>query len=476
MTIESTAPEQTVQEPSGKACLLRGLCAGAVHLPGDPGYDEARTPWNVAVDQRPAAVAYPADADEVSDIVRAAAASGLRVAPQGTGHNAGALGPLEDAVLLRTSAMTGVEIDAERRVARVGAGTLWADVVEAAAAHGLAALHGSSPDVGVVGYSLGGGIGWYARELGLAANSVLGVDLVLGDGTQIRADAETNPDVFWAVRGGGGNFGVVTSMDLRLFPIQTAYAGMLLWDQDHAERVLRTWTAWTETAPNCVTTAFRMLNLPPMPELPPFLRGRQVVVIDGAVLADDERAQEVLADLRALEPELDTFARVPAAGLVRLHMDPEGPTPGVSASSVLADLPDAGIETFLALTGRGSGSSLLSAELRQLGGALARPAEGAGALAMVEGRFVLFGVAIAATPELGAQGHADAAALVDALSPYATGRAYLNFAEAPTEVRRSFPAETWLRLKGVRSATDPSGRIMANHPVPRLYENGLPTA
>jgi FAD/FMN-containing dehydrogenase len=471
MTIESAAQPEVAGTTADR---LRGLCAGAVHLPGDPGYDAARMPWNVSVDQRPAAVAYPANADEVSEVVRVAAACGLRVAPQGTGHNAGPLGPLQDTVLLRTSAMTGVHIDAERLVARVEAGVLWADVVEAAAAHGLAALHGSSPDVGVVGYSLGGGIGWYARELGMATNSVLGVDLVLGDGTQLHADADTNPDVFWAVRGGGGSFGIVTAMEFRLFDIATAYAGMLVWDQAHAEEVLRTWAAWAVDAPDCVTTSFRMMNLPPMPELPEFLRGRQLVVIDGAVLAEDARAEEVLADLRALEPEIDTFARVPSASLVRLHMDPEGPTPAVSASTLLADLPEAAVESFLALTGRGSGSTLLMAELRQLGGALGRPAEGAGALPMLDGRFALFAAAIAATPQMAAQGHADAVALVDALSSYSSGRDYLNFAESPVDVSASYPAETWRRLMGIRSAVDPSGVLRANHPVARLYETVSP--
>src|SRR6478672_1507986 len=479
MTIESSATAGSADharpEPSGRAHLLRGLCAGAVHLPGDPGYDEARMPWNVAVDQRPAAVAYPATADEVSEIVRAAAASGLKVAPQGTGHNAGPLGRLDDVVLLRTSGMTAVTIDPERRVARAEAGALWQDVVEAAAPYGLAALHGSSPDVGVVGYTLGGGIGWYARRLGMATNSVVAFELVLGDGTQVRADADTNPDVFWAARGGGGNFGIVTAIEFTLFEIETAYAGMMLWDQEHAEKVLRTWAAWTETAPDCATTSFRMMNLPPMPELPPFLRGRQLVVIDGAVLADDETAGEILAALRALDPEMDTVARVPAAGLVRLHMDPEGPTPAVSASTILAFLPDAAIETFLALTGRGSGSTLLAAELRQLGGALARPAEGAGALPMLDGKFVLFGVAIAMTPEMGARGHADATALVDAMRAYASGRDYLNFAEGSVDVSKSYPEETWLRLKGIRSAVDSEGTLLANHRVPCLYENGLPT-
>jgi hypothetical protein len=155
-------------------------------------------------------------------------------------------------------------------------------------------------------------------------------------------------------------------------------------------------------------------------------------------------------------------------------MDPEGPTPGVSASSMLSELSDEAISTYLAKAGPGSGSSLLSAELRQLGGALARPAEGAGALPMLDGKFVLFGVAIAMTPEMGAQGHADANALVDAMAAHSSGRDYLNFAESSVDVRKSFPLETWRRLKGIRSAVDPAGHLLANHPVPRFYEGGVP--
>ena len=469
MTTASTAPQTT------RAATLRGLCAGAIHLPGDPGYDEARMPWNVAVDQRPAAVAYPANADEVSAVVRAAAAAGLRVAPQGTGHNAGPLGPLDDVVLLRTSAMTAVEIDAERQIARVEAGAVWLDVVEPAAQAGLAALHGSSPDVGVVGYSLGGGLGWYARTLGLATNSVTAVELVIADGSKIRADEENNPELFWAVRGGGGSFGVVTALEFRLYPIESAYGGMLVWDQKDAEKVLRGWAEWSLDAPDEVTTAFRLLNVPPLPDIPEAFRNRQLVVIDGAVLDTDERAEKILAPLRALEPEMDMFARMPAAGLVRIHMDPEGPTPATSATSMLESLPESAIQTILATAGPESGTSLLMAELRQLGGAVGRPHPGAGALQQLEGQFILFAAAIAATPELEEKGYADARALVDALQPYATGRNYLNFAEKPVDVRASYPAETWRQLAGIRSAVDPQGVFLANHPVPRLYENGLPT-
>jgi FAD/FMN-containing dehydrogenase len=474
MTIESAPEPTTSAAPDLAAETLRGLCGGAVHLPGDDGYDAARQPWNLTVDQRPAAIAYPANADEVSEVVRIAGNAGLRTAPQATGHNAGPLGDLSDVVLLRTSAMTGITIDPEDKIARVEAGVLWYDVAEAAAAHGLATLHGSSPNVGVIGYSLGGGIGWYARELGMATNSVTAVELVLGDGTQLRADETENPDVFWAIRGGGGNFGIVTALEFKLFDIQTAYAGMLMWDQSHAEKVLPVWARWTETAPDCVTTSFRLLNLPPLPELPEFIRGRSLVVIDGAVLAEDAEAEQIIGELRALEPELDTFARVPALSLTRLHMDPEDPTPGVSSSSILDDLSEAAVETYLRVAGPGSGTTLLSAELRQLGGALARPADGAGALPMLDGKFVLFAVAVAMTPEMGAQGYADATALVDGMSSYSSGRDYLNFAEERVDMRKSFPLETWKRLKGIRSAVDPSGRIQANHAIPRFYEGGVP--
>jgi FAD/FMN-containing dehydrogenase len=460
MTSDSTLPRLA------GAPALRESCGGAVHLPGDPGYDTARMPWNVAVDQRPAAVAYPADASEVAGVVRAASSAGLRVAPQGTGHNAGPLAArLDDVVLLRTAAMTGVSIDANARIARVNAGALWLDGVEAAAPHGLAALHGSSPDVGIVGYSLGGGMGWYARSLGLQANSITAVELVTADGSVVRADADHETELFWALRGGGGNFGVVTALEFRLYPIETAHAGLLAFDWTRAEAVLRRWADWALDAPDSVTTSFRLLQLPPMPEIPEPFRGRQLAVIDGAVLADDERAAQILRPLRDLRPEIDTFATVPAESLVRLHMDPEGPTPAVSNTSMLSALPTDGIDTLLGAAGPDSGSSLFMVELRQLGGALARPHPGAGALPMLDGAFVLFAGTIAATPEMGAQGMIEAGGLIAAMSPYANVRTYLNFDENPTDTSRGYGAEEWSALRAIRSAVDPGGLFVANHAI-----------
>lgn len=465
MTIEST--------PAEGAAALRGLCDGAVHLPGDPAYDEACLAWNRAFVQRPAAVAFPATVADVSDVVRAAARAGLRVAPQATGHNAGPLGRLDGTVLLHTSRMRGATVDPVAGTARVEAGTLWIDVVETAARHGLAALHGSSPDVGVVGYSLGGGIGWYARKHGMATNSVTAVEMVLPDGSQVRADDRQNQELFWAVRGGGGSFGVVTALEHRLYPIRDAYAGMLVWNQHDAERVLRTWAPWSVDAPDEVTTSFRMLNVPDMPEVPEPIRGRQLAVVDGAVLGDDETAAAILADLRALGPEMDTFGRVPAAALARLHMDPEEPTPAMSAAALLRELPEEAVDAFLACTRPGSGTSLLMAELRQLGGALARPHEGAGALPKLEGQFAFYGVGIAATPEMGRKAQQDARGVVAALGPWTSPSRYLNFTEHPVEVREAYPPEAWMQLKGLRSAVDPDGVLHPNHPVPRLYEDGV---
>ncbi len=356
-------------------------------------------------------------------------------------------------------------MDPVRQVARVGSGVLWHDVVEAAAPHGLAALHGSSPDVGVAGYVLGGGIGWYARKHGLATNSLVAVELVTADGTLVRVDATAHPDLFWAVRGGGGSFGVVTAIELRLFPIADAYAGMLVWDLERAEEVLRTWATWSAAAPDEVTTSLRFMRFPPMPELPDFLRGRRLVIVDGAVLGDDALGQELIAPLRDLHPEMDTFARTPAPALARLHMDPEGPTPSVGGSVLLADLDAATVGTFLDAAGPQSPTTLLVSELRQLGGALGRPAPDGGALDRIDAGYVAFFVGIAASPELAAAGVADTDRVLAALAPHATGGTFLNLAERVVDPATGYPDRTWRRLRSVRAQHDPGRVFLANHPV-----------
>jgi FAD/FMN-containing dehydrogenase len=453
----------TVQQDL-RAAGLRGLCGGAVHLPGDAAYDMARAPWNLQVSDHPAAVAYPAFPDEVSEVVRTAAENGLSVAAQGTGHGAPALaGRLGDAVLLRTSAMNEVRIDPEARTARVGAGVLWGDLTEAAGAHGLAALHPSSPDVGVVGYSIGGGIGWYARALGLQCNAISAAELVLADGTFVRATAEDDADLFWALRGGGTPLGVVCSLEFGLYPIETVVAGVLAWDWTAVEEVLPGWVAWCAEAPDEATSSFRLLDVPDVDTMPAEVRGRRLAVIDGAVLGDDAFAADVLAPLRALAPEMDTVERVPGAALVRMHLDPEGPTPAYASSTLVSALPDAAIARVIDAAGPRSGNHLAMAELRQLGGALSRPDPDGGILSALDGGFLALGVGLEPDPATWAQQREDAARFLAAVEPWAT-REYLPMLDDSSDTRKAFPPDVHARLSAIRRSVDPRGLFMAPHP------------
>jgi FAD/FMN-containing dehydrogenase len=450
-----------------RAESLRGLCGGSVHLPGDPTYDMARTPWNLHAADYPAAVAYPAFPDEVADVLRAAAAAGLKVAAQGTGHGAPPLeGRLANAVLLRTSAMRELEVDAQRRVVRAGAGVLWGDLAEAAGAQGLAALHPSSPDVGVVGFSLGGGIGWYARRLGLQCNRVTAAELVLADGTFVRATADSDPELFWSVRGGAVPLGVVTALEFTLFPLDTVVAGFLAWDWTAVEEVLPGWVEWCGQAPEDATTSFRLVEVPVGEGIPAALWGRRLAVIDGAVLGDDAHARKVLAPLRALSPELDTVSRVPAASLVRLHLDPEGPTPAYASSKLVAELPDAAIAAVIDAAGPGSGTRLAMAELRHLGGALSRPDPAGGALSWLDGQFLALGVGLDPDPAVQPQVREDAARFLAALEPWVTGREYLPMLDDRTDLRKVFPPAVQGRLSAIRRSVDPHGLFLAPHHLP----------
>jgi len=286
---------------------LRSNMVGEVVIPGDESWDEARRAWNLAVDQRPVAVAIPETVQDVVELVTYARDCGLQVAPQGTGHSAGALGSLAHTILLKMHKLRGVTIDPVTRTARAEAGTIWIEVVESAAEHGLAALAGSSPDVGVVGYTLGGGLSFLARKHGIGANQVTAVEIVTADGEHRRADRENDPDLFWAVRGGGGAFGVVTAIEFDLFPLTEVYAGILWFPVERAAEILRAWRDWTDEVPDEMTSVGRILQLPPIEAIPEPVRGKSFVIVEtiycGGDHADGER---LAAPLRALGPVMDT--------------------------------------------------------------------------------------------------------------------------------------------------------------------------
>jgi FAD/FMN-containing dehydrogenase len=431
---------------------------------GSDGYDTNRGAFNVLLSQEPAGIVTPAGAADVVAAVEYAKAEGLRIGAQRTGHSAEPLGDLSGTLLVRTAAMDTVSIDAERRIARVGAGALWGDLVPQASEFGLAACHGSSPTVGIVGYSLGGGVGWYGRKHGLQANRVTAVELVDANGAESRVDATNDPELFWALRGGGGDFGIVTALEFELLPMPEVFAGALFFPVERAGEVLHAWHEWTATAPDEITSLARVMNFPPLPELPDQLRGQSFAVIEAVALLGEPEATEVLAPLRGLDPLQDRFATQPPAGIAGLHMDPPEPAPYTLDGMLAGDLPGEAIDALVEAIGPDSGSKLLSAELRHDGGAMGRGAPDHGAMDTLPGSFLLFGVGIVPEPAAMAPTKGWLGAMKDAVRPWEAG-VYLNFSDADEDISTAFPAETVERLRAAKAKYDPENLFHANHPV-----------
>jgi FAD/FMN-containing dehydrogenase len=408
------------------------------------------------------------EAETAADVARAvgfARAQGMRIAPQGTGHGAPPLEPLDGAMLLRTSRMRGVRIDPAARTARAEAGALWQDVTVPAGTQGLAALAGSSPNVGVTGYTLGGGMGWLARHYGLAANSVTAADIVTPDGRLVRADAGHEPDLFWAVRGGGGSVGVVTALEMRLYPVRELYAGALFFPIQRAAEVLHAWRAWTGTVPDEVTSIGRILRFPPLPEVPEPVRGRDFALVEAAYLGGQDAGAALIRPLRQLGPQLDTFATIPASALQQLHMDPPQPVPGQGDGALLADFPAAAIDALLAVAGPDADTQLASVEVRHLGGALARPAPGGGAQPSIDAKYVMFAGGLTPTPDVAEAVRGQAQAVKDALASWHASYDYYNFEETPAAAGAVLPPASYRRLQQIKARYDPDRVIISAHPV-----------
>ena len=438
---------------------------GRVVLPEHPNWDEARLAWNLTVDQHPAAVVFPETAGDVIAAVDLARAFELRVTAQGTGHNAAPLGPLEDTILVKTERMRGIEIDPDARIARIDAGVRSLELVEAAAQHGLAPLAGSSPDVGVVGYTLGGGLSWFGRKYGLAASHVHAIELVTADGRFVRADREQEPDLFWALRGGGGSFGIVTAIELRLVRISEAYAGILWWPIERDQEVLHAWAELTRhELPDELTTVGRYLRLPPLPDIPEPMRGKSFVVVEAIHLGEPEQADELLAPLRALDPAMDTIQRIPTPALSHMHLDPEHPVPCAGDGMLLQNLPPEAIDKIIQTAGAASSSPLVSLEVRQLGGELGRPHPENGALAAVDADTPS---TPSASPPPRSRGPSQSArrVVVDALRPWAAEQTYLNFAETRRDPHTLWTENAHHRLHQIKATVDPDNLIRSNQPI-----------
>ena len=441
---------------------LDGSAAG----PGDESWDAARAAWNLAVDQRPAMVVTPRSVADVVAVVNYARERRLRVAPQGTGHSAAALGSLERTVLLKTTELRGVEIDAERKVARVQAGDLWMDVTGPAAAHGLTGLAGSAPDVGVVGYTLGGGFCYLGRKYGFASNSVLAVEMVLADGRAVRVTADSEPELFWAVRGGGGSFGVVTALEMALYDLPEVYATSLFFPIERGSEILHAWREYVDTLPDETTSYARFLQLPPIPDIPEALRGGRFIHVEVVHLGGEADGLAAAKPMRDLGPQIELGGSMDTLGLSKFHMDPEHPVPGVGGAHLMLEKLDAeAIDAFVGVAGADSKSPLLFLELRQLGGALAEAPAGAGARDTFDAPFAMYGVGMAMDVDMAiaVESHLEKAAAT--MAPWDGGSRYLNFVDHPADTRLMFSAEAYARLRQVKAAVDPGDVIQSNHPI-----------
>jgi hypothetical protein len=441
------------------AIFGQGL-SGELHLPDDPAFLGLATPWNVTqhASRSFRAVVAAASAIDVVRTVRFAAARGLRVAVQCTGHGAVPIAG-DDVLLLSTAALNGVEIDVERATARIGSGAVWQDVLDAATPYGLAPICGSAPNVGVVGFLTGGGIGPFVRSHGLSSDYVRSFELVTGEGALLRVSAEEHPELFWGLRGGKATLGIVTAVEIELPRLASFHGGTLFFAGRDAPKVLHAWQRATVGIDEAISTSLAIMQLPPVPELPAPLAGQMTVAVRIASVGGPQAAGVFASKILCVaRPVFGDLGELPYSALASLHMDPVDPMPALERSVVISDLSSDLMDALLAVAGPRSASALTMVELRLLGGALARPAghadafdhRGAAANLMVIGALV---------PEIAHLIGPQAGAVIDAAAPHASGGVLPNF-EPSGEMRlnaRAYGPETRRRLAALADHHDPAG-------------------
>jgi FAD/FMN-containing dehydrogenase len=436
---------------------LRAQVQGAVLTPEDAAYDEARLAWNRKVVQYPAVIVAAESTQDVATAVSFARQHNLGVAVQGTGH--GNVRPADDCLLILTRAMTGVTIDPFAQTAHVEAGVKWGAVLAAAQEHGLAPLLGSSPTVGVVGYTLGGGLGWLGRKYGLSADNVVQFELVTADGQQRIASASENSDLFWGLRGGGGSLGIVTGLTIRLFPVTQVYAGNLYYPAAIAREVFRHYRAWIANAPDDLTSSVLVMNYPPIPELPDFLRGQSFAIVRGCYAGDVAGGEALLRHWRDWQPPvLDDFKPIPFSQAATISNDPVDPMPGFNSGAWLRDLNDAALDAVVDYgLGQGGPSPLIFAEIRHAGGAIARVAGETAVFGNRNAEFVLSLVGVVPSAEAQQMLLAYTGELMGVLRPSLTGGVYMNFlegAESQQRIRDGLVSGGYERLARLKAQVD----------------------
>lgn len=443
---------------------LRDAISGTVFVRGDEGLAAEVACFNPAIRHDPDIVVAVASDDDVVEAVRFARAAGLPVRVQATGH--GAEAPIVGGMIVSTRGLDSLSIDARSRLARIGAGLRWAPVIIAAAEHGLAPVTGSSTSVGAVGYTLGGGVGPLARRYGFTSDWVRTFRVVTADGELVTADRETNPDLFWALRGGKGGLAVVTEMTLELVELRSLYGGSVFFDGGAIEPALRAWVDWSAGLPDEATTSVVLLNVPDVEGPPPFLRGRTVLSVRFAYPGDPAEGERLFAPIRAAAPVyLDFVAEMPTTAVASIHNDPEEGGPTWIRGFMLDSFDQDSADAILELAGPGSGSPFIAVEVRQLGGATARDPEDGTSVGGRDSGYTLS--LLSGDPSTFAEAApARAGAIAEALQESVSAITNVNFAGDLSDraaFERVWPTAISERLQVVRREWDPD-RVFAFGP------------
>jgi hypothetical protein len=441
---------------------------GPVLRPGEDGYADEVTGFNLAALHTPDVVVGATGADDVVSALRWASATGTPVAVQATGH--GANFPIEQGLLINTSRMTDVTVNPADRTATIAAGAKWRHVLELAVPHGLVALTGSSTDAGVVGYTLGGGLPLLGRTYGYAADLVRSFQVVTPDGTPREADATHEPDLFWALRGGKGNVGVVTSLTTELIPLTRFLGGGIYCAGQDAEPLLTTWADWTRTVPPQMNSTFSMLRLPPFPEIPEPFRGGFWSRVCLAWTGDPTEGERLLTPLRNAAPVMiDTVEEMDYTAADRIYLDPQDPLPARESCALLRELTPDAIRAFLAQVGpEAPDCPLLLVEIRHMGAALSRPAPVEDAVCARDAAYLLEAVGVLAAPPMAEAVEQATRALNTAMAPHGTGRTMVNLHGTPgdeTDRARAWTPEVYDRLRHTKSTYDPENLLRLGHTV-----------
>ena len=464
-TAEPATTQSSVHDYRAAGDTLRRQVAGPVFLPGDAGYAEEIAAWNLITTHRPPIVVGARCADDVTAAVRYAVEHRLSVAVQATGH--GASFPVEDGILITTRRMTHVSVDVQRGVARVEAGAKWAHVVAAAAPYGLAPLLGSTSDVGAVGYTLGGGMGPIGRRYGFAADRVRSIDIVTGDGRLRTISADNEACLFWGLRGGKGNFGVVTAMEIDLVLQPRIYGGAMFFAASDAATVLHAWREWVDTVPEELTSSVALLRLPDEDFVPEPLRGRFTLHVRIAYTGEACEGEKLVAPLRAVAtPIVDMVRDMPFTESDSIHMDPVDPAPAWHDGRLLAAFPIEAADALLATAGPDVDVPLIFAEVRHMGGALSRQPLVPNAVSGRDGAFLLF-VLGPGVPGVVDAVEAASARVLQALAPWQTSRRLVNFLgttdRGAAAVAAAYPPEATARLLELKDRFDPHNLFRHGH-------------